>query len=103
MSQYGPILLICHGFPPVRGIGGRRWAKFAKELARRGYTVHVIRSAGSKGRMDSLWSEDTRHEGIVHHPLPHAYPAVMTKRPLFDSTFGAVVAHIESHFGALQP
>ncbi|HQV37343.1 MAG TPA: glycosyltransferase [Flavobacteriales bacterium] len=82
MSQYGPILLICHGFPPVRGIGGRRWAKFAKELARRGYTVHVIRSAGSKGRMDSLWSEDTRHEGIVHHPLPHAYPAVMTKRPL---------------------
>lgn len=95
MSQHGPILLICHGFPPVRGIGGRRWAKFAKELARRGYTVHVIRSTGVPGRLDSLWSEDGIHPGIVHHPLPHAYPAILTKRPI-TSLAGKVMYRIWS-------
>lgn len=82
MSAPEPILLICHGFPPVRGIGGRRWAKFAKELASRGYPVHVIRSAGTAGRTDSLWSADAVHPRIIHHPLPQRYPAVLTKRPL---------------------
>ena len=81
-----PILLICHGFPPVRGIGGRRWAKFAKELARRGYTVHVIRSAGSKGRLDSLWTKDGASPDIIHHPIPPNYPVVLHKRPITSFT-----------------
>ena len=81
-----PILLICHGFPPVRGIGGRRWAKFAKELARRGYPVHVIRSVGSKGRLDSLWSADAASPGIIHHPIPPNYPVVLHKRPITSFT-----------------
>ncbi len=82
MSQTGPILLICHGFPPVRGIGGRRWAKFAKELARRGYVVHVIRSKARTDVLDSLWTEDTLHPGIIQHPLPRLYPTVLSIRPL---------------------
>ena len=86
MSDHEPVLIICHGFPPVRGIGGRRWAKFAKELARRGHPVHVIRNAGTIGRLDSLWTEDAFHTGIIHHPLPQRYPSVMTKRPLTTLT-----------------
>lgn len=82
MTPHEPILLICHGFPPVRGIGGRRWAKFAKELARRGHTIHVIRNSARADLLNSLWSEDVVHPRIIQHPLPRMYPAVMTKRPL---------------------
>ena len=81
-----PILLICYGFPPVRGIGGRRWAKFAKELASRGYPLHVIRSAGSHDRLDSLWTADGAHSGIIHHPISPNYPAVLNKRPITSFT-----------------
>ena len=82
MAPNEPILLLCHGFPPVRGIGGRRWAKFAKELARRGHPVHVIRSATAHGAPASLWTGDAVHPLIHHHVLPRRFPAVMSKRPL---------------------
>jgi glycosyltransferase involved in cell wall biosynthesis len=81
-----PVLLICHGFPPIRGVGGRRWAKFAKELARRGHPVHVIRNAGVPADRTSLWTTEVQHPLIHHHPLPQRFPSVMTKRPL--TTFG---------------
>lgn len=87
-----PILLVCHGFPPVRGIGGRRWVKFAKELARRGHPVHVIRNAATPATLTSLWAGDARHPLIIHHPLPQRYPSVMTKRPL-RGTFEKLAYH----------
>ena len=86
MAPGEPILLLCHGFPPVRGIGGRRWAKFAKELARRGHPVHVLRRTWHPGNELSLWAEDGRQPGIIHHPIPSLYPQVLTRRPL--STVG---------------
>ncbi len=86
MAPGEPILLLCHGFPPVRGIGGRRWAKFAKELARRGHPVHVLRKTWHPGNELSLWAEDGRQPGIIHHPIPSLYPQVLTRRPL--STVG---------------
>ncbi|MBP8822533.1 MAG: glycosyltransferase [Flavobacteriales bacterium] len=79
MQPGEPVLLVCHAFPPVAGIGGRRWAKFAKELARRGHTVHVVRCGTRPGRPASLWSEDADTPGIVHHVLPARYPAVLTQ------------------------
>ncbi len=74
-----PILLICHAFPPIFDIGGRRWAKFAKELARRGHPVHVIRAEQEPDAPVSLWAGDGATAGIVHHPLPRRYPAVLTR------------------------
>lgn len=79
MRPEEPILIICYFFPPNAGIGGRRWAKFAKELARRGHTVHVIRSAGGPGQMGSLWTEDAQTPGVVAHPLPARYPGVFNR------------------------
>ena len=77
-----PILLISHTFPPYKGIGGRRWAKFAKALARRGHPVHVIHSAGGEDLKGSLWTADISEPGILVHPLPQRYPTVLFKRPL---------------------
>jgi len=82
MSPGEPILIICHSFPPVFGIGGRRWAKFAKELARRGHPVHVIRSTGPKDGKPSLWIADVQYPNIIAHPLPQRYPTVLMKQPL---------------------
>lgn len=86
-----PILIISHTFPPYKGIGGRRWAKFAKELARRGHPVHVVHSAGSEDLMGSLWTDDADRPGITAHPLPQRYPTVLFKRPL--TTIGAKVMY----------
>lgn len=77
-----PILLISHTFPPYKGIGGRRWAKFAKALARMGHPVHVIHSAGSDDLRGSLWTADISEPGIHVHPIPQRYPTVLFKRPL---------------------
>lgn len=82
MQSGEPILLLCHAFPPVAGIGGRRWAKFAKELARRGHTVHVVRSETPADGKESLWADDVRHPNIIHHPIPARFPEVMTRWPL---------------------
>ncbi|MBK9419594.1 MAG: glycosyltransferase [Flavobacteriales bacterium] len=81
MAPGEPILIICYGFPPNYGIGGRRWAKFAKELARRGHPVHVIRRE-FKGGPKSLWTADGETPGIYHHPLPSRTPAVFHRWPL---------------------
>ncbi len=36
------ILIITYKFPPMGGIGTRRWVKFAKYLDRVGYKVHIL-------------------------------------------------------------
>ncbi len=86
MRPNEPILLISHTFPPYKGIGGRRWAKFSKALAKRGHPVHVIHSAGAENLKGSLWTADLANPGIQVHPLPQRYPTVLFKRPLTSIT-----------------
>ena len=76
------ILLICHTFPPAPGVGGRRWAKFAKVLARRGWTVHVICAEHRAGTAPSPWTDDVRSPRIQVHTLPRRYPSVVNRWPL---------------------
>ena len=82
MQPGEPILIICHAFPPNFDIGGRRWAKFAKELARRGHPVHVIRSSYRPGAPISLWVDDVKSSNIIAHDLPDRYPIVLTRWPV---------------------
>lgn len=51
------VLIISYTFPPAPGIGGRRWAKFAKYLKRRGHIVKII-AASPKGKELSEWAAD---------------------------------------------
>jgi glycosyltransferase involved in cell wall biosynthesis len=67
------ILIICYNFPPNPGIGGRRWAKFAKYLVRKGHTVHVI-SALRENTEVSLWNADVQDPRIHNHRIPTGFP-----------------------------
>lgn len=42
MSDLRPLLVIAYKYPPYPGVGGLRWAKLSKYLARLGHEVHVV-------------------------------------------------------------
>lgn len=75
-----PILLACYDFPPNKGIGGRRWAKFAKGLVAKGYQIHVIKAHPVSSSKNSGWTEDIS-QGIIVHSLPRSYPKVVSEGP----------------------
>lgn len=75
------VLLACFDFPPNAGIGGRRWAKFAKGLTHQGIEVHVIKAAPVKGHVKSGWSDDIQNELIHLHELPRTYPSIVSHGP----------------------
>jgi hypothetical protein len=70
------ILILCYTFPPFPGIGGRRWAKFAKYLAKLGYVVHVI-SAKNPHNGTSLFVNDIQHQNIKIHLFRSCFPKIL--------------------------
>jgi len=72
------VAIVCYSFPPFPGVGGRRWAKFAKFLAMDGYEVYAI---GAKNIFTekSEWTKDVDHPGIHYISLPLMYPKVLIK------------------------
>lgn len=67
------VLLICWSFPPNPGIGGRRWAKFAKYLQLAGYNLHIIKSTNSTNEV-STWAGDVNQGKLqVYEIEPHRY------------------------------
>ncbi|MBL0314342.1 MAG: hypothetical protein IPP69_00700 [Flavobacteriales bacterium] len=78
MATAKKILIVNYDFPPNSGIGGRRWAKFAKQLAQEGYEVHVIKADVVKGHDQSYWSTDVQHPNIIIHSLPRVYPELFS-------------------------
>ena len=74
------ILIISYIFPPFPGIGGRRWAKFAKYLTREGYEVHLI-CAVSKVMEKSVWMQDVMdNKNLFIHTVDAFYPTVFTRK-----------------------
>lgn len=78
MQGRQPILIISFVFPPYPGIGGRRWAKFAKYLSREGFSVHVI-TAQNPFNETSLFMDDVKDPSIRTYPLPLSYPLSLIK------------------------
>jgi glycosyltransferase involved in cell wall biosynthesis len=79
MPQAAPLLLVVYKFPPFKGIGGRRWAKFAKELAARGHQVHVVTCAPAPDETGSSWTHDVDRPGIHVHRLPRRHPRMLVR------------------------
>lgn len=62
--------IVSYTFPPSKEIGGRRWAKFSQQLAKKGHQVSVVCSG------DTLNQEWYKREfpGIKFKLLPKCYP-----------------------------
>jgi glycosyltransferase involved in cell wall biosynthesis len=73
------ILLINYGFPPFPGIGGRRWALFAKNLEKSGYHVFVI-GASNPFNYNSSWNIGIRQLS-GYYPLNINYPKSLITFP----------------------
>lgn len=71
------ILIIAFKFPPMGGIGTRRWAKFSKYLSRRGVEVHVL-TTDYKYRDKVNWTKDIE-ENITIHRVKSGCPDFMLK------------------------
>lgn len=75
------ILIVSYVFPPYPGIGGRRWAKFAKYLHRQGHNVYVI-AAKNPFENVSTFIEDVKEippKNIFY--LAAKYPSILLKQP----------------------
>jgi glycosyltransferase involved in cell wall biosynthesis len=72
------ILMVSWYFPPNPSVGGRRWAKFAKYLHRKGHQVTVITAEKAKGET-SPWDTDVADLEI--HRLPRKYPQALEVEP----------------------
>jgi hypothetical protein len=73
------ILIIAYKFPPMGGIGTRRWAKFSKYLARKGYKVHILTI--NYPYIDKMnWYKDIADEKkIIIHRVKPCYPLALLK------------------------
>lgn len=72
------ILIVSFTFPPYSGIGGRRWAKFAKYFNRAGHQVEVI--AGKPGfQKNSPWTKDIEGLNVNYHNT--GYPKFLGIQP----------------------
>lgn len=72
------VLIITFTFPPYSGIGGRRWAKFAKYLKKNGNEVEVI-AAKSGFEKKSSWTKDVENINVSYHNS--GYPKGLTINP----------------------
>ncbi len=67
------ILIITYKFPPMGGIGTRRWVKFSKYLIKLGYQVHIL-TVDYKFKDETTWLHDIDEE-INIHKFKSKYPA----------------------------
>ena len=74
------ILIVCFSFPPFPGVGGRRWAKFAKHLSNLGYELFIV-AAKPEGNSVSEWNNDVMKPNISISQIPLGYSKVLSGIP----------------------
>ncbi|NQV53701.1 MAG: glycosyltransferase [Flavobacteriales bacterium] len=74
------LVIISFTFPPKAGVGGRRWAKFAKWFRKKGHDVVVLTSLSKQG--GSPWSSDIEDfkENIISVEQP-LLPSIISSIP----------------------
>lgn len=82
------MLLIAFKYPPYAGVGGYRWAKLSKYLARLGRDVHVVTVPWREYGPNTL-TDDIRHEHIHVHRVRSGAPHNLRARPIGNRWVGA--------------
>jgi glycosyltransferase involved in cell wall biosynthesis len=75
------VLLIAYKYPPYAGVGGYRWAKLSKYLARLGHQVHVVTVPWRAYGPNTL-TGDVTDERIHVHTVPAGTPLELRHRPI---------------------
>jgi glycosyltransferase involved in cell wall biosynthesis len=75
------VLLIAYKYPPYAGVGGYRWAKLSKYLARLGHDVHVVTVPWRAGGPNTL-TADVQDERITIHTVRSGGPHKLRHRPI---------------------
>lgn len=75
------LLLIAYKFPPYAGVGGFRWAKLSKYLARLGHEVHVVTVPWSEHGPNTL-AADAAEPGVTVHAIRSGSPHRLRHLPL---------------------
>lgn len=68
------LAIVSYTFPPSKEIGGRRWAKFSKEISKRGYEVTVVCTGDSVN--NEWYQKEFPHVDFML--LPKKYPHWLT-------------------------
>jgi len=75
------LLVIAYKFPPYAGVGGFRWAKLSKYLARLGHEVHVVTVPWGRQGPNTL-TADAAEPGVVVHSIRSGSPHRLRHMPL---------------------
>ncbi len=74
------LLLISYVFPPLPGIGGRRWAKFVKYLEKKNIELHVV-FASNPYLEQSTYLSELPQNNLHLYPLNCNYPKFLQQNP----------------------
>jgi glycosyltransferase involved in cell wall biosynthesis len=91
------VLLIAFKYPPYAGVGGYRWAKLSKYLARMGHELHVVTVPWREWGPNTL-CDDVRHERIRIHRVRSGGPHNLRNHPIDNRYLGVARALALSPF-----
>lgn len=72
------LLIINYAFPPNEGVGGRRWAKFSKYLAKQKVNIVVINAKKQNNKI-SNWNSDVKNINVTS--LKTSFPNILQITP----------------------
>jgi len=67
------LLVVSYVYPPDKGVGGRRWSKFAKPLTESGNKVFIITATPDENNKFTIQDDD----GVTIHRIKSPYPNVL--------------------------
>ena len=93
------ILVISHYFPPMPGVGGRRWTKFTKYLSKKKeINVHVISAKNNITNIKSSFESELNEIDFTHTALSSNYPSYLERVDFKKSTLISKVMFRVQHF-----
>lgn len=93
------ILIISHYFPPIPGVGGRRWTKFVKYLCKKTDSkVYVISAKNKIKGVKSSFEKELASINFKHYTLPSNYPVYLERVDLKKITLHSKIMFRVQHY-----